>query len=123
MTALFNHRNNNNGGDSHAINTMPYRYFHSLYTGATAHSGAYFGEGSGLVHLSFVKCVGFEYDVIECETWNVGISSTHSFDVGVKCQPGILSLIRCFVFQCGYHSSYNIIFLQLMKLTGREIFV
>ena len=71
-----------------------------FYTGATAYSGAYFGEGSGLIHLSFVKCAGFEYDVIKCETGNVGISSTHSFDVGVKCQPGMLTLLRYFVCVC-----------------------
>ena len=60
-----------------------------LHTGATAHSDAYFGEGSGWIHLSFVKCLGTEYHVTECETQNVGISSSHSLDVGVKCQPGM----------------------------------
>ena len=59
-----------------------------LHTGATAHSDAYFGEGSGLMHLSDVKCSGLEYDVTECETQNVGNNSSHSLDVGVRCQPG-----------------------------------
>ena len=59
------------------------------YAGATAHSGAYFGEGSGLIHLTYVKCSGLEYNVTECKTQNVGMSSSHSLDVGVKCQPGI----------------------------------
>ena len=62
----------------------------SLLTGATAHRDAYFGEGSGLIHLTFVSCSGSEYDIAECETENVGNSSSHSLDVGVKCQPGIL---------------------------------
>ena len=59
-----------------------------LHTGATAHSDAYFGEGSGWIHLEFVKCSGTEYHVTECETQDVGFSSSHSLDVGVKCQPG-----------------------------------
>ena len=36
-----------------------------LHTGATAHSDAYFGEGSGLIHLTFVNCSGLEYDVTD----------------------------------------------------------
>ena len=76
-----------------------------FYIGATAHSDAYFGEGNDLIHLTFVKCFGSEYHVTECETQNVGISSSHSLDAGVKCQPGMLkhynmySLVqRLFVF-------------------------
>ena len=61
-----------------------------LYTGATAHSDAYFGEGSGLIHMTSVRCSGSEYDIAECETENVGINFNHSLDVGVKCQPGLL---------------------------------
>ena len=64
-------------------------HLYSLLTGATAHSGAYFGEGSGLIHLTDVKCSGLEYNVTECETGNVEISSNHSRDVGVKCEPGM----------------------------------
>ena len=59
-----------------------------LCSGATAHSDVYFGEGSGLIHLTFIKCSGLEYDVTDCETKN---DSSHSLDVGVKCQPGMLS--------------------------------
>ena len=64
------------------------------YTGATAHSRAYFGDGSGLIHLIFVKCSGSEYNLTECETGNAGTSSSHSLDVGVKCQPGMLAIIK-----------------------------
>ena len=59
-----------------------------FHTGATAQSDAFFGEGSGLIHLTFVMCSGSEYDVTECETQNIESSSSHSLDVGVKCQPG-----------------------------------
>ena len=54
-------------------------------TGATGHSEAYFGEGSGPVNLDFVQCSGSEYILTE----NTGIRSSHALDVGVKCQPGI----------------------------------
>ena len=59
-----------------------------FFVGATAHSDAYFGEGSGLIHLTYVNCSGMEYRVTECETQNIQNSSSHSLDVGVKCQPG-----------------------------------
>ena len=87
--------------------------------GATAHSDAYFGEGSGLIHLTFVKCFGSEYNVTECEMQN-SISSSHSLDVGVKCQPGMPKHYNI------TYTSLQQLFLylsQLMKLTGREIFV
>ena len=60
--------------------------------GATAYFGAYFGEGSGLIHLTFINCSGSEYNVAECETqkFSVGMNNSHSHDVGVKCQPGML---------------------------------
>ena len=65
----------------------------ALHTGVTAHSSAYFGEGSGPIHLSDVKCSGSEYSVAECETKNVRVNSSHSLDVGVKCQPGMLIVV------------------------------
>ena len=65
----------------------------SLTAGATAHSDAYFGEGSGLIHLTSVKCSGLEYNVTECETQNLENSFGHSLDVGVKCQPGMLLMV------------------------------
>ena len=91
----------------------------ALHTGATAHSGAYFGEGSDPIHLSDVKCSGSEYDVAECTTKNAGINSSHSLDVGVKCQPGILNCWYTIANQCCcvFFSS------QMMKLTEGEIFV
>ena len=64
-----------------------------LHTGASSHSGAYFGEGSGMINFTFVNCSGLEYDIAECETENVGNSSSHSLDVGVKCLPGIIYYI------------------------------
>ena len=67
----------------------------SLATGATAHTGAYFGEGSGPIHLDFVQCSGSEYNLTDCEIRNDSVNhirTNHSFDVGVKCQPGKVHL-------------------------------
>ena len=61
----------------------------SIFTGSTAHSHAYFGEGKTLVNLDSVKCTGSEYFLIDCEIENSGTTNTHFLDVGVKCQPGI----------------------------------
>ena len=69
------------------LHISKYSYFCFLCIGAKGHSNAYFGEGSGLIHLTDVKCSGLEYDLTECEMQN---GSSHSLDVGVKCQPGML---------------------------------
>ena len=66
-------------------------------TGATAHSKAYFGEGNGPVHLNSVECSGMEYNLTDCKTMNSGIETSHSLDVGVKCQPGIYIYIYMYV--------------------------
>ena len=63
-------------------------------TGATGHSEAYFGEGSGPVNLDFVQCSGSEYNVTECMVENTGSRNSHSLDVGVKCQPGLMSCFQ-----------------------------
>ena len=64
-------------------------------TGARAHTGAYFGEGSGPIHLDFVQCSGSEYNLTECEIRRDKIRIDHSFDVGVKCQPGRARVVFC----------------------------
>ena len=51
-------------------------------------SGAYFGEGSGTVHLNYIRCYGTEYNLIECETANITGLISHFQEVGVICQPG-----------------------------------
>ena len=58
--------------------------------GATGHSGAYFGEGRGPVNLDSVQCTGSEYSLTDCEIEESGRRTTHSLDVGVKCQPGTI---------------------------------
>ena len=87
------------------------------YSGATAHSNAYFGEGQGKIHLDSVKCSGSEYIVTDCEIDNSGTSSSHSLDVGVKCQPGVSAV---YIAHC---TKNNFPFSQLMRHIEREIFV
>ena len=67
----------------------------SFTTGATAHTDAYFGEGSGPIHLDFVQCSGSEYNLTECEIRNNRVQTSHVFDVGVKCQPGRVYGVDC----------------------------
>ena len=49
-------------------------------------TGAYFGSGSGPIHLDYVVCSGTEYNLTECQTGSETRQSSHSEDVGVKCQ-------------------------------------
>ena len=57
-----------------------------MITGAVQYSDAYFGEGSGPVHLDRVVCEGTEYNLTDCETGRNDGENGHSQDVGVKCQ-------------------------------------
>ena len=54
--------------------------------GALQQTGAYFGEGSGPIHLDYVLCSGTEYNLTDCQIGNRTRQSSHSEDVGVKCQ-------------------------------------
>ena len=58
-------------------------------TGTVPQSKAYFGEGEGAIHLDSVECSGLENRLIECGMNHSDNSTSHSLDVGVKCQPGI----------------------------------
>ena len=39
-----------------------------------------------------MQCSGSEYNLTECEIRNDRDRTSHSFDVGVKCQPGRLHI-------------------------------
>ena len=54
--------------------------------GALQQNNAYFGEGSGPIHLDYVLCSGTEYILTDCRIGNRTRQSSHSEDVGVKCQ-------------------------------------
>ena len=49
--------------------------------------GAYFGEGSGPIHLTEVECVNDELRLIGCSSLRDAINNcTHSQDAGVICK-------------------------------------
>ena len=58
----------------------------SFLLGATGQTGAYFGPGSGPIHLDYVVCSGTEYNFTDCQVGKGTTQSSHSEDVGVKCQ-------------------------------------
>ena len=53
--------------------------------GAIQHTNGYFGEGSGPIHLDYVVCTGTEYNLMDCQIGSGTRDSSHSDDVGVKC--------------------------------------
>ena len=58
----------------------------TILVGAYEETRAYFGSGSGPIHLDYVDCSGTEYNFTDCLTGNKTWQSSHSDAVGVKCQ-------------------------------------
>ena len=56
-----------------------------LSADAIAYYGAYFGQGSGPIHLDDVRCIGSESALIKC-TYDPHTSDcSHYEDAGVQC--------------------------------------
>ena len=56
-------------------------------TGVDAFSFAYFGLGTGPVHVSNIQCIGSEQRLLNCSF--SGFDNTrcsHSYDAGVRCK-------------------------------------
>ena len=81
--------------------------------GATAYSGAYFGEGSGPILLDNVQCVNSEPTLIQC-THATQHNCHHSEDAGVRCLlPGEL----CYhLLYFGQHKHNCVIIAFISKL-------
>ena len=59
--------------------------------------GAYFGEGSGPIHLTEVECVNNELRLINCSSLRNGINNcVHSQDAGVICR----GKDKCIIHHC-----------------------
>ena len=53
---------------------------------AIAYSGAFFGAGSGPIHLDDVRCIGSEAALINCTYDPSTVDCSHFEDAGVQCQ-------------------------------------
>lgn len=71
-----------------------YKALHNYYldlvfdaTDATAYTNAYFGQGSGSIHIDDVSCTGTESRLIDCSYDSNTADCSHAQDAGVQCQP------------------------------------
>ena len=61
--------------------------FSSLCVGSLPLSGAFFGSGSGPIHLDDVVCDGTEPSLLECARSSIGQHDCdHSEDAEVRCE-------------------------------------
>jgi len=66
--------------------------------GAKAMLDAAFGEGSGPVLLSQVRCTGWEYRLFNCTNRKLEIvNCLHSRDAGVVCTQGTYGYSNCII--------------------------
>ena len=83
-------------------------HVHFYVLGATGLTGAYFGSGSGPIHLDSVVCSGTEYNLTDCQVGKGTRQSSHSEGVGVKCQTSKDTMHTCMHLKlnpngCLYH--------------------
>ena len=66
------------------------------HPGAENFSGAYFGQGNGLIFLDNVACSGNETSLISCSYTIPTSNDSHSDDAGVRC-PGQQYFILAYI--------------------------
>ena len=59
---------------------------------ARVYKAAYFGQGTGTIHMSNVRCYGNESSLFDCTSERADRCS-HSEDAGVKCGSGKFSKV------------------------------
>ena len=57
-----------------------------MFSDATAVSNAFYGQGSGPIHIDDVACTGTETSILSCTYDSVTADCGHSEDAGVQCQ-------------------------------------
>ena len=65
---------------------MLFVLFYTILIDAVAVSGAFFGLGSGPIHMDEVSCDGSETTLLQCNH-TTSHDCTHSEDAGVRCIP------------------------------------
>ena len=80
---------------AHWIYNYTQCHVHFYVLGATGLNGEYFGSGSGPIHLDTVVCSGREYNLTDCQVGKKTRQSSHSEDVGVKCQTSKDTMYTC----------------------------
>ena len=74
------------------LNTAyPYKNMVFFCSGALAFSNAYFGQGTGPIHIDNVHCSGKEDRLLNC-SYTEQHNCNHNADAGVRC-PGELACI------------------------------
>ena len=71
-------------------------------TGVIAHSWAWFGRGTGPIHLDNVHCSGYEPNLLACSHLTED-NCGHYKDAGVACPGEITSDMLCH----DHYSSFN----------------
>ena len=62
-----------------------YTYWHFCSSGAQAFSFAFFGQGTGPIHIDNVRCLGTETRLLSCPLLRVD-NCVHAEDAGIRCQ-------------------------------------
>ena len=93
---MYIRMNDFNRQPENQFSTVALKFVHHLLpvTGATAHSNAFFGRGSGGIFLDNVGCRGTESLLLNCTNRGIGIHSCqHSDDAGVICLGKLIQSI------------------------------
>ena len=60
-----------------------------MFAAGRAFGGAFYGQGTGLVHMRNVACTGHEARLVDCPYSRDTTFNNHNTDVSILCQQGI----------------------------------
>ena len=80
-------------------------------TGALARTNAFYGQGSGLIMVTYVGCTGEEQSLLNCTHTGYGVTSCrHYEDAGVRCPGKWCCLSKCTIsFACLHISNIELL--------------